>query len=293
MRYAELLQKLETALVFCENLGLGDRVEASRFKEYRTLIISLCSIIDSYSFDSLPAGIKKELTDRNFEYVLSLTESVELVETMDYLKTCDKEIARVKLANILGGPLLPKDEDKNSNEARNTLFEVSLASKIWSAGLKPSLGRLADIEIEVAGKLLLIECKRPFREKRIKRRMKEARKQIDGWVKDRPPGSRGVIAVSVTKVLNPGDKILPYRDVSSAKATLSRLLEQLANRNKKSLQSLGKNIIGVLFHVITPSIDEKQYSLGEQFNTHPLAKPGSADESALEALFDALNRLEH
>ncbi|MGI0015069.1 MAG: hypothetical protein ACREBU_16755, partial [Nitrososphaera sp.] len=154
------------------------------------------------------------------------------------------------------------------------------------------LGRLADIELAVTGKQLLIECKRPFREKRIKTRMKEARKQIDGWVKDRP-SSRGVIAVSVTKVLNPGDKILPYHDVSSAKATLSRLLEQVANRNKKSLQSLGKNIIGVLFHVITPSIDEKQYSLGEQFNAHPLAKPGSADESTFQTLGDALGRVEH
>jgi len=293
VRYAELLVKLETALASCENLELGERVKGSRFKEYRTLIMRLCSIIDSYSFDSLPAGIKKELTDRNFEYVLSLTESVELVETMDYLKSCEEKIVREKLARILSGPVLPKDEDENSNEARNTLFEVNLASKLWSAGLKPSLGRLADIELAVTGKQLLIECKRPFRKKRIKTRMKEARKQIDGWVKDRPLGSRGVIAVSVTKVLNPGDKILPYRDVSSAKATLSRLLEQLANRNKKSLQSLGKNIIGVLFHVITPSIDEKQYSLGEQFNAHPLAKPGSADESTFQALGDALGGLEH
>ncbi|MGH7771599.1 MAG: hypothetical protein ACREQA_05125, partial [Candidatus Binatia bacterium] len=134
MRYAELLEKLEAVLTFCENLELGDQVKKSRFKEYRTLIKKLCSIIDSYSFDSLPAEIKKELSDRNLEYVLSLTESVELVETMDYLKTCDEEIAREKLTKILGGPLLPKDEDGNSNEARNTLFEVNLASKLWSAG---------------------------------------------------------------------------------------------------------------------------------------------------------------
>src|SRR5437899_2977546 len=120
MRYDELSGLLTAALGHIEKLGLTENVKKSRFTNYKALIERLCAIIKGNSFEKLPPEIKQELTDRNLEYVLSLTESVTLVETMDYLKACeDPEIVREKLARILSGPVLPKDEDHNSNEARN------------------------------------------------------------------------------------------------------------------------------------------------------------------------------
>lgn len=293
MKYSDLLGCLTSALAYCEELGLGDRVNESRFTEYKARIESICSMIEHGPLESLSPEIKQELKDRHLEYILSLTESLEFAGTIDFFKTCDAKIARQKLAKILAGPVMPKDEGENSNEPRNTLFEVNLASKAWRAGLKPSLGKLADIEVEIAGKPLFIECKRPLSENGIRTGLKRARKQIDHWVKHKAPGPRGVIAVSVTKSLNPGDKILPYREVAAAKESLSNLLEQLAEANKETLHNLGTNIIGVMFHVITPSIGPKQYSNGEYFNLCHLARPGSTRYSAFQELGDRLSKLDH
>jgi hypothetical protein len=44
---------------------------------------------------------------------------------------------------------LPDDENENSNEARNTLFELNLVSKIRHAGFDAAPGMNADIECKV------------------------------------------------------------------------------------------------------------------------------------------------
>ncbi|MGH7926204.1 MAG: hypothetical protein ACREQV_00210, partial [Candidatus Binatia bacterium] len=56
----------------------------------------------------------------------------------------------------------------------------------------------------------------------------------------------------------------------------------------------GKRVIGILFHVVTASVDRKndKYSLGEQFNAHPLAPEGSADYATFKQLCDALAKLQ-
>jgi hypothetical protein len=95
--------------------------------------------------------------------------------------------------------------------------------------------------------------------------------------------------------MNPGDKFFVYSDESSAKDGLSRKLEAVAEHAAVSWSSLGRKIIGVLFHVVTASVDRKngKYSLGEQFNAHPLAPEGSADYVIFRQLCDALASLQH
>lgn len=146
MRFEELRHQLDDALEFCASLGLAEAIKTSRFKEYKALIQRLCEIIQTYTLESLPTEIDQELRERNVEYVLSLTESLEFVGTLHFLKTCEQDVIYRKLQRILSGPLLPKDENENSNEPRNTLFELNLASKLWKAGLAPSIEMVADIE---------------------------------------------------------------------------------------------------------------------------------------------------
>ena len=293
MRYEEILEKLNQSLAYFEEIGLGERAQQSRFIEYTRLIEHLCEIIRTHSIDSLPPQVEEELRNHTLEYVLALTESMELTDALPYLKTCDSKIAHQKIRKILSGPLLPRDEDQNSNEARNTIFELNLASKLYTVGLNPSLGTGADVECMIEGKRLLIECKRPLSDSSVKMRIKKAKKQVEADLKKTAPGSRVVIAVSLSKIMNPTDKFFAFLEESSAREKLADLLEAEAEKTKRSWTNLGRKVIGIIFHVITPSIDRKdsKFSLGQQWNAHPLATDGSTDYAAFKSLFDALMRL--
>ena len=200
MKYEELLHELDAAFSWLDKIGLGERLKKSRFTEYHAYINRLCTIIStSESFESLSGETKEELKAKHLEYLLSLTESMEFTDCIEYLETCDEKVARYKVEKILDGPFMPLDEDQNSNEAWNTLFEINLASKLHAVGLEPSLSMSPDVQVEIAGKAVLIECKRPLAEKAIVTGIKRAREQIDGWTREMQPGSRGIIAVSATK----------------------------------------------------------------------------------------------
>jgi hypothetical protein len=295
MRFDELLSQLKETLEFCASLSLAEAVKASRFNKYQERIQRLCEIIQTYPREQLPQEIEAELNNENLEYVLSLTESLEFIGAVLFLKTCEKEILQRKIATVLRGPVLPNDEDENSNEARNTLFELNLASKLRKADLDASPGMYADIECTIGSKHLLIECKRPFKEHNVGKQIKKAGKQLKARLKTFPPGSRGIVAVSLSKTMNPGDKFFVYLDESSAKDALSRKLKAVAEAATSSWGGLGKRVIGILFHVVTASVDRKndKYSLGEQFNAHPLAPEGSADYATFKQLCDALAKLQH
>jgi len=295
MRYNELLSQLEQTLAFSASLNLNEGIKKSRFSNYQARIQRLCEIINKYSLEQLPQEVEQELKEENLDYVLSLTESLEFVSCVDYLKTCEPKIIRKKLASVLGGPLLPDDENTNSNEARNTLFELNLASKLRKAGLDALLGKDADIEATIDDKQVVIECKRPFREQNIGKQINKAGRQVRTRLKTLPAGSRGIVAISLSKTMNTGDKFFAYLEEASAKDTLSRKLQTAADSTMGSWKSLGKKIIGNLFHVVTASFDKKhgRYTLGEQFNAHPLAPHGSGDFQLFKHMCNALAKLEH
>lgn len=295
MRYDELLSELTETLKVCGSLSLAGAVEGSRFKKYQERIQRLCEILQAYPVEQLPAEIEAELKKENLDYVLSLTESVEFISAVSFLKTCDEDVVWRKIVTVLGGPPLPDDENENSNEARNTLFELNLVSKLRHAGIDATPGMRADIECNVGDEHVLVECKRPFREHNVARQISKAGRQLRKRLSTFPSGSRGVIAISLSKIMNPGVKFFVYLEESSAKETLSQKLEAVADSTKSAWDGLGRKIIGILFHVITPSLDRKnhKYSVGEQFNAHPLAAAGSSDYRTFKQLCDALDSLQH
>lgn len=268
MRFDEILENLDETLEFCKSLGLSTVVENSRFTRYREHIARLQKILAFRSGGSLPDDLAAELQKNNLKFVMSLTESLELISTLPYLKTIDSKVARYKLRKVLIGPFVSIEENQNSNESRNTLFELNLASKLAVVGLNPKLGEAdgePDIEIMIEGKLVLIECKRPLNLKSVKKNIKAAKKGLNSQLKKMPTGSRGIIAISMSKAMNPRDDFLLYSDESSAKKMLGNLLEQQAGKAKTNL---GNKIIGVLFYVIIRSYDREKeiYALGQQIN---------------------------
>jgi hypothetical protein len=205
-------------------------------------------------------------------------------------RTCDTATLFPKLRDILGGPPLPNEEDENSNHARNILFELNLAAKLWVAGLAPTLGERPDLYCEVAKKRLLIECKRPLTRKGARKRIGKAWSTLTQLAKSDLPGTRGVVALSVTKLINPGDAIFTASDVADARTGLGSLLSGVTDQLGERWEHPGTKVIGVIFHVITPAFleDRKLLVLQQRTHGHGLSRPGSLDSDAFRTLMESL-----
>jgi hypothetical protein len=78
-----------------------------------------------------------------------------------------------------------------------------MASKLWRAGLVPELVE-PDIRCEVDGRAVDVACKRPFTGTGSRQAYTDARAQIRTGLTRPPACGRGVVALSVTRLLNSG-----------------------------------------------------------------------------------------
>src|SRR5262249_2661894 len=119
-----------------------------------------------------------------------------------------KAVTRLML-KALTGPLHPIQETLTSNIARNTVFELTLGTRLRRAGAKVTMGRQADLLIEHEGARLYVECKRPFYEHNIRRNIEKARGQLRRRFKTEPLHSPvgGLVAISVSKAVNAGSNM--------------------------------------------------------------------------------------
>jgi hypothetical protein len=137
---------------------------------------------------------------------------------------------------------------------------------------------------------ILIECKRPFSPSGVSRAVKQALDQLQEQIASRPAGAFGLIAVSVAKVLNPGDSFLSYYDERRASEGLSRTLLEISEREptKQVLLQAAKDgrIVGALFHVGTVALDQtaERFTLAIQLNVHAIA----LGQEALKHLGEAI-----
>jgi len=153
----QILYGLDSVLDLCCSLGLKEDVATSRFLKHRD---RLGYLIDALRQRGQERARELYDTDR-LAHIVAIAESGELINLGPFVQNHKKDRAlSKKLQAALSGPEFPDEEDKNSNHARNILFELTFAAKLWTAGLEPTLGDPPDLSCEIDGKALLIECKR-------------------------------------------------------------------------------------------------------------------------------------
>jgi hypothetical protein len=287
--YEEVAKQLDQALAFCAALGLADAVATSRLSTYRASIDRLIEATRG----PRPNPISEQIQGDMLPYLTALIETTEFTALLPFLSSCNPDVLRAKLRDVLRGPELPSEEDENSNQARNVLFELNLASKLWRAGLEPELGEHPDVSCVVHGKMLLIECKRPLSVRGARECVSRARRQVLAEVKRRPVGTRGVIALSLSNVLNRGDKLFGYDHEVQGREGLHQHVREAAARFSASWQKQPNDIIGVIFHVITPAVDRTTnlYVSAQHMNIHPLARDGSLDYRIFRAFGASLEEM--
>jgi hypothetical protein len=188
--------------------------------------------------------------------MFSLTEAVEFLDTFSAFAGDPPGGLRRRLKDALAGPADLAAEATDSNQARNIMFELNLASRIRSRGLPVDLPKEnPDILTRFENVSLCIQCKRPYKEETIPANIEKAasqlRRDLDA---DANPDARGIVAISVSRVFNPGDQIFAGPDEASVAKRLGDEVQQLGESHASTWKKIvDPRIVGILFHLITPA----------------------------------------
>ncbi len=183
------------------------------------------------------------------DYLFALTEALELRDIYCAFKKHPPDQLRERLTRALSGPLLPEGETTRNRDGRNVMFELALGAEWASLGGKVEFVE-PDLVLRAAGRNYLVACKRPESEHGIRAAVKDAASQIRSALGRVGHDHFGIVAVSLSRILNRGDKYF-----SGNYAQLSQLLNNLMGDHRSEWRTVDfhPRSIAVLFYAHTPA----------------------------------------
>lgn len=242
--YSEILKALERLEVLLRSGGLHDD-ELGRLKA----TIQTVEALEAARRDGTLGNIDKDQT------LWSLVEGAEFADIFHGFKDFNPKLLANKFKLILKGPVHPNEETDATNLARNTTFELNLAARLRGNGLHVSLPHNPDIVCELEQFSLFFQCKRPFNTKNLQTNILRAAKQLSRDL-DSAEGkieARGVVAISVSRAVNPGKSL--YRGASPeviSDGLMAEIQELVGVLPWKLIKD--PRIIATVFHLFTPAV---------------------------------------
>jgi hypothetical protein len=280
VHFSELAESLQEVATWLGRLGVDE--SRTRVGEYRRVMQRLADVHARGDTDALRGAWPSAL--------VPLFESEELVTIHAWLSGPEyDDYVRERMRVVASGPSSYTRENTSSgNRARNTAFELALAARIVAAGLPLDRSVPSDVSVRLATRTVVIECKRPQSENALEGNVDDARHQLRERYRtaDRP-GFVGVIAIDLTKVLNPNLELL--RDVpeseigeilSGALADYSREHERMWQKNRDQRTSAVLLRLSVVAHLA----DETRLTSCHQVVVSFLPDIGKVTQRAIELL---------
>jgi hypothetical protein len=296
--YEGILEDLERALGFCSSLGLTEEASEGRFLDYRGRLQRLVEVVTRARAGSeLSSEEHAHLESETVRYRMAVSEALEFGQLIPFLKTRPQTQVRRRLRKVLAGPSLPSEEDPVSNEARNIQFELFLASQIWKAGFQPELGEHPDVKVHIEEFDFLIECKRLYSVARLGDRIQDAGVQLRHDLESHPQSGRGLVAISLSRVMNPTDEAPLIASADAGRAALEAWLSTVSEHAAPFYWKLIEEsvAVGAIFHTAsgfsntaTGRFDHGNFFVGEVY-----VPPGAAYKPALNRLLGGLEQLAH
>lgn len=282
--YQEILKDLEEiAQWLC---GVTHR-QFDRIRVHQRNVAALAQATNEGTLDQFIAGLG---ADKRREVMCSLTESMEFVDSIKALRKQDCRIPVPVLEAALDGPADLHFKDENSNRGRNTMFEIAIAGRVARAGLTPELGGEPDVRFDLEGRQILIECKRVFSEKGIARCLAVAGRQLKrDLARSCDPRDCGIIAVSISRVFNQGDKMFVARNEDMLRERLREEVDSVIQRQEGTYRNVrDPKIAGFLFHLSTPAFleDVGLFMAAHSVTIHHI--PGRSDSALLRKLAECI-----
>lgn len=143
-----------------------------------------------------------------------------------------------------------RDHDPN----RDATFELSTAAYLHRNGVLGSPPTdLADVEFRDGGCVLPIECKRLTSPKRLTDNIRYAREQLQTRVRN--GAAAGIVAIDLTRALNPDATIFYYPSVESLRAGCGKKMHTFIGENLLDIQTQSsryEEVLGVAFRLTIP-----------------------------------------
>lgn len=189
-------------------------------------------------------------------YMDGLFEAMEIHEIVDAFDSDSSPALKAKLMRALCGPISPFNEQPKNSEARNTMFELSLAADWKNAGSVVELGE-PDIKLRAAVALFQTECKRPFSENSVRKNIGDAASQLAKEL-NKPDGENdyGIIAISLSRVFTKGN-LGCYAPAGMGKQVIGEALAEMLDEHTeqwglKRFREMHPRIVAVMFQLTAP-----------------------------------------
>ncbi|MDQ7838346.1 MAG: hypothetical protein RDU59_07620 [Thermodesulfobacteriota bacterium] len=254
-KYELVYKSIDDATLWLSAHGLN--IDRTRIGEYKRVFKKF---LDKYNSGNFTVEEQKEFFST---YVNLVYETQELVYISNGLSKLINSDLDERLKKFIKGPVIntAENSDKSTNLGRNIAFELLIASKLSSSGFEIDLGTEADLSIIHNNIKIFIECKRPQYKHQINSNIKGAFRQLKKRYNeyDGQKNVLGLIALSVSKILNPDLDILVSSNSFLMHSYIEKILDNFHNDHKKKYLNPGdQRTIGMIVYFSTPvSIEEE------------------------------------
>jgi len=288
--YEAIFEKYSAAIQWMA--GLGVKLSPGRTSHYEQIVRYWK---DSYKSASADEG-KKIFPD----FVSSMFEIHDFVDIYEAFKNVPTDqLASVvdKLQKGVNGPINAAEETSKSTSARNFLFEASVAARSHrpGKGVKAILDAESDTGIGIDGKKIWVECKRIRTPDKIESNVRKASSQLETILKKHVgSGHRGIVAIDVSKIFNPGDRIFVTDNDSDLLTSVNRIMDQFITKYSPIWERVyarrHRKIIGTIIRFAFMSSSEARNILvhTSQWAVNPRLGISASDDQIQRHLVSAL-----
>jgi hypothetical protein len=190
-----------------------ERVQVSRFGRYSDDL----EAVNNALLNERPLS-----GDEGARFAVAFEESMYLISAHQGLEAHNqREELRERLSRIIGGAET-RINDRPGNIARNTAFELSIASRLSQVGYEVDFSSVTDVIANRDGFDFIIECKRPNSIAAVRRNFERAMGQLRTRLANRAE-AHGVIALSSSVAMNPTGGFLRVQSIDELRETVSNL----------------------------------------------------------------------
>jgi hypothetical protein len=261
--------------------------ERTRVGEYERAIEALRASFKASDFDTM----RKEL----LRYVTALFEVHDLIDIHKRLGgRFDADLKR-HVESYATGPTNYTEENvaTSSNLARNIAFELVLISKLANAGIPLDFSIKTDVAASFDKRSLLFECKRPQSVDALEKRIKEASRQLDAkYGSAQRLRHRGIIALDISKLINPEFQLYVQNDIGAFDAGLSRIIDEFMIQHERLWQKRsGRKTIGVILRLSVMGVNKARNEMlthCQQWGLSPMNHVGERNIETMRSLAETL-----
>ncbi len=270
--YEDILNEFNEAIKWLKSCEAS--IEPTRINKYRK---TLNLFIDAYK----EGTTKKILDGGEFPKIVgSFYEIREIIDIWSGLKDISDEELRKRLREFVKGPenIAHELSRTSSNYPRNIGFELHVASRFAISGFNVKFSSGGDISVLYKKNPLYIECKRPNQLNKLKKNINKAFEQLERRYGTNNDEARGLIALSVNKLINPEQKLLVMNTLDDLSGYLGKLVEQFIKYYEHHWQGKNeKRTIGTLISLQVPCIikDQNLLTIGREMGVNNTTIPGT------------------